>query len=156
MFYFGWQFNIWIFKRMQQVCHLYNYIFRTENVIEIYKPILKGKYVFREAHIYLSYPIKPGIQCLMCSSQCLSNSGAHSVWVTRYLRTNTFLSQMALVLQSLQYILISSVTLRCQGSGRRESQSDHEAQDIFWEQQIIRNILRHGKGNSRDQIWIWE
>lgn len=153
MFYFGWQFDIWIFKRMPQIYHLYNYIFRTENVLE---SISKGKYVFREAHIYLSYPIKPGIQCLMCSSLCWSNSGAHSVFVTRYLRTNTFLSQMTLVHQSPQYILISSVTLRCQGSGRRESQSDHEARDIFWKQQSIRNILRHGKGNSRDQIWIWE
>lgn len=143
MFYFRWQF--------------YNYIFPTTNVLEIYKPILKGKYVFIEAHIYLSYPIKPGIQCLICStSPCWSNSGAHSVWVTRYLRTNTFLSQMTLVHQSPQYILISSITLQCQGWGRRESQSDHEAQDIFWKQQSIQNILRHGKGNSRDQIWIWE
>lgn len=65
---------------MPQICHLYNYIFPTKNVLEIYKPILKGKYVFREAHVYLSYPIKHDIQCLMCStSPCWFNSGAHSV-----------------------------------------------------------------------------
>lgn len=52
MFYFWWQFYIWIFKSMPQIYHLYNDIFPTKNVLEIYKPILNGKYVFREAPIY--------------------------------------------------------------------------------------------------------